>query len=142
MNDEQSKRLAEAADTIIQANESLEEAREAVHDRRFESENERERMTAGTQMMTRLDSAGKRVEDAIRKATMAAAACGRAQTYQRFRAASSDAKGGRALARSVPGVDGAINKRSRGEEALARLETALASAATIAFGEDEHPSAV
>src|SRR4051794_15902514 len=50
MNDEQSKRLADAADALLQASDAIEEAREAAGDKRFESEFERERVAALQQL--------------------------------------------------------------------------------------------
>jgi hypothetical protein len=135
MNDEQSKRLSEAADAIIQASDALEEARETMADRRFESEQERDRTQAAQQMTGKLDGAGKKVDDAVRKCTMAAAAAGRPGTFAAYKAADLAIREGRSLARRSGDQDGTAAKKAMAGEAMAKIEGALASAATIAFGE-------
>ncbi len=135
MNDEQSKRLSDAADAVIAASDALDDARDALNDARFESQAERDRLSASTQMTSKLDSAGKRIDDAIRKGTVAAASLARPGAYTRYRESTTAVREGRALARAALDQDGTSNKRAKGEEALTRLETALASAAVIVFGE-------
>lgn len=135
MNDEQSKRLSDAADAVIAASDALDDAREALNDARFDSQAERDRLSASTQMTSKLDNAGKRIEDAIRKGTVAAAALARGGAYNRYRESTMAAREGRALAKSALDQDGTANKRAKGQEALASLESALASAAVIVFGE-------
>lgn len=135
MNDEQSKRVSEAADAVLQAADALEDARESFNDKRFESAQERERLAAAQQMAGKLDNAGRRIEDAVRKGTIASAALDRRGAYSRYREATTAAREGRALARQAPNQDGTPGKRAKGEEALARLEAALNAAATIVFGE-------
>ncbi|MBI2764492.1 MAG: hypothetical protein HYX53_01130 [Chloroflexi bacterium] len=135
MNDEQSKRLADAADAVIAATEALDEARDALADKRFDGEQERDRVAAGQQLSSKLDNAGKRIEESIRKGTIAAAAIGRTGAYQRYRDAWAAVREGRALGRSAADQDGAANKRARGQEAADKLDTALTGAAFIVFGE-------
>jgi hypothetical protein len=135
MNEEQSKRLSDAAESLLQASDALDEARDAVNDKRFESEAERDRAAAASQMANRLDSAGKRIEDAIHKGTVAAAALARAGGYVRYREAIAAAREGRSLSKSAPEQDGSANKRAAGLEALTKLEAALAGAAAIVFPE-------
>ncbi len=135
MNEEQSKRLSEAAESILQASEALEEARDAIGDRRFESDQDRDRSAAAQQMTSRLDNAGKRIEDAVRKGTVAAAAGLRPGAFARYREAWTAVREGRGLARTAADQDGSANKKLRGQEALARLEDALEGAATIVFGD-------
>lgn len=135
MNDEQSKRLSEAADALIQAGDALEEARATLSDARFDSQVERDRIAAASQMSSKLDAAGKRIDDAVRKGTIAAAALARAGAYQRYRDATAAIREGRALARISSEQDGSANKRAKGEESLARLDAGLTSAAVIVFGE-------
>ncbi len=135
MNDEQSKRLSEAADAVIQASEALEEARESLKDKRFDSEVDRDRIAAAQQAASKLDAAGKKLEDAVRRGTIAAAALARPGSYARYREATAAAREGRGLARTAAEQDGSAAKRARGQEALARLEAALASAAAIVFGD-------
>jgi hypothetical protein len=135
MNDEQSKRLSDAADAVIQASAAVDEIHDSLTDPRFDSTVERERVSAAQQMANKLDSTGKRIEDAIRKATIAAAALANQGAYTRFREATAAVREGRALARAIPEQDGTANKRAKGQEALTRLEAALASAAAIVFGE-------
>lgn len=135
MNDEQSKRLSDAADALIQASDALEEARETLNDRRFDSEQERDRTQAAQQMTGKLDSAGKKVDDAVRKSTVAAAAMGKAGTFKTYKAADVAVRDGRGLARRSGDQDGTAAKKTMGAEALARLEAALESAAGIVFGE-------
>jgi len=135
MNEEQTKRLAEAAESLLQATTALDDARDAVNDRRFDSETERDRTTAATQMANRLENAGKRIDDAIHKGTIAAAALARPGAFQRYKDGAAAVQEGRGLGRAAPEQDGAANKRASGQQALARLEQALATAATIVFGE-------
>lgn len=135
MNDEQSKRLADAADAVMQAADALDDAREGIADRRFDSDQERDRMTAGQQMVSRLDGAGKRIEDALRKAATASAATGRPGSWATYREASASAREGRAMARGAAEADGSAQKRVRGEEAWDRLEAALEAAASLVFPE-------
>jgi hypothetical protein len=135
VNDEQSKRLADAADALITASEALEDARDALSDKRYESEQERERVAAAGQMSSKIDNAGKRIEDSIRKGTIAAAATGRAGAYKQYRDAWAAVREGRALGKTAADQDGTANKRARGQEALDRLDSALNGAAVIVFGE-------
>jgi hypothetical protein len=135
VNDEQSKRLSDAADALIQASDALEEARETMADRRFESEQERERTQAVQQMTSKLDAAGKKVDDAVRKCTMAAAATGRPGTFAAYKAADLAVRDGRSLARRAGDQDGTQAKKSMASEAMVKIEGALNSAAAIVFGE-------
>lgn len=134
MNDEQSKRLSDAADAVIAASDALDEARDALADRRFESELERERTQAAQQMTSKIDAAAKRIDDAVRKGTIAAAALARTGAYARYREAIDAVKAGRAAGKSAGEQDGTVNKRARGAEAVALLDTALSHAAAIVFG--------
>ena len=135
MNDEQSKRLSDAADALIQANDALDDARESINDTRFDSQVEREWLSAGQQMSSKLDAAGKRIEDAVRRGTIASAALARTGAYQRYRESTAAAREGRTLARQANEQDGSANKRAKAQEALAKLDAALTSAAVIVFGE-------
>jgi hypothetical protein len=135
MNDEQSKRLSDAADALIQASDALDDARDAMNDPRFDSTVERERLSAGQQMSSKLDNAGKRIDDAVRRGTIAAAALARAGAYQRYRESTTAVREGRALARMANDQDGTTAKRAKAQEGLERLEAALTSAAVIVFGE-------
>ena len=134
MNEEQSKRLSDAAESVLSASEALDEAREAMTDARFESEQERDRSQAAQQMASRLENAAKRVEDAVRKGTVAAAALAREGAFGRYRSATAAARKGRALAKSTPNQDGTAAKREQGAAALAKLDEAMAAAAAIVFG--------
>lgn len=133
MNEEQSKRLAEAADSLLQATDSLEDARDVVNDKRFDSDSDRDRSAAAIQMANKLDSAGKRIEEALRKATVAAAALARNGAYARYVEGVHAAREGRALARRSSDQDGSDNKRAAGQEALGKLEAALQIAAHLTF---------
>ncbi|MEX0784179.1 MAG: hypothetical protein WD557_16175 [Dehalococcoidia bacterium] len=135
MNDEQSKRLSDAADALIQAADALNEARESLSDRRFESEQERERTVAAQQMSSRLDAAGKRIEDALRKAVVASAASTRAGAWGAYREATMAVREGRGLARGASDADGSAQKRTRGEESWTRLNEALEATASLIFPE-------
>lgn len=135
MNDEQSKRLSDAAEMLVQAWEALDEARAMFSDRRFESEQERERMVAGQQMAARLDNAGKRIEEAVRKAAIAAAAAGRPGAWLRYQESIAAAREGRQLGRAASEADGSANKRARGQEAWDRLSAAAEEAAAMVFPE-------
>jgi hypothetical protein len=134
VNEEQSKRLSDAAESVLSASEALEEAREAMADARFESEQERERAQAAQQMASRMDNAARRVEDALRKGTVAAAALAREGAFSRYRTATAAAREGRSLAKSAPNQDGTAAKRDRGSAALAKLDEAMEAAAAIVFG--------
>ncbi len=134
MNEEQSKRLADASDALVQA--ALDEARELLTDRRFESEQERDRTSAGQNLGSKVDGAAKKIEDAIRKGAVAAGATGRAAGWERYREASAAAREGRALARTIADQDGSASKRSRGEEAIGRLDAALGAAVRLVFVPD------
>jgi len=134
MNEEQSKRLADAAEAILNATDALDEAREALGDRRFDSEQERERTQAIQQVSNRLDNAGKRVEDSLRKSVIAAATLGREGSYERYRSASAASREGRTLAKTATDQDGTLARRQRAEESLSRLDVALATAAALLFG--------
>ncbi len=135
MNDEQSKRLSDAADAVIQASDALDEAREALGDRRFDSELERERLQAAQQMTGKIDAAAKRIEEAVRKGTIASAALDRRGAYARYREAMGAVRSGRSTGKAAGEQDGSVNKRAKGTEAVALLEAALAAAAVIVFGE-------
>jgi hypothetical protein len=135
MNDEQSKRLSDAADAIIQASDALNEARDSLADRRFDSDQERERMAAAQQMTSRLDAAGKRIEEALRKAAVASAASGRGGAWEAYRQAVLHTRQGRTLAKSALDADGSGPKRTRGEEAWKLLNGALESSASLVFPE-------
>lgn len=135
MNEEQSKRLADAADTILNAADALEDAREALADRRFDSDQERERAQAIQQVASRLENAGKRIDDSLRKSVVAAATLGREASYDRYRAATASSREGRQLARSAADQDGTAARRQRAEDSLTRLEAALSTAAALTFGD-------
>jgi len=135
MNDEQSKRLSEAADAVIQASDAVDDARESLNDKRFDSELERERIQAGQQIANKLDAAGKKIEDALRRGTVAAAALGRPGAYAKFQEAKAAAREGRGLGKSAADQDGTANKRTRAQESIEKLDAALTSAAAIVFGE-------
>jgi len=135
MNDEQSKRLSDAADAVIQASDALDEAREALGDKRFDSDLERERLQAAQQMTGKIDAAAKRIEEAVRKGTIAAAALDRGGGYVRYREAIGAVRSGRTTGKAAGDQDGSVNKRARGTEAVATLDAALSSAAAIVFGE-------
>jgi len=135
MNDEQSKRLSDAADALIQASDALDEARDALADARFDSQVERDRLSASQQMTSKLENAGKRIEEAVRRGTVAAASLARPGAYQRYRDSTAAAREGRYLARLANEQDGSVNKRAKGTESLTKLDEALSIAATIVFGE-------
>jgi hypothetical protein len=136
MNDEQSKRLADAADALMTAADALDEARDATMDPRFDRDLERERLAAAQQMGQRIDNAGKRIEEAVRKGTAASAAAGRGGAWIRHRTATASAREGRMLARQAMEADGITNKRAGADDAVMKLEEALAMAAIIVFGDE------
>jgi len=96
---------------------------------------ERDRIPAAQQMSSKLDNAGKRIDDAVRKGTIASATLARPGAYARFRDATAAAREGRALGKSANDVDGTANKRARGQESLDKLDAALTAASIIVFGE-------
>jgi hypothetical protein len=135
MNEEQSKRTADAAEAIVSAAEALDEAREASNDRRFDSEQERDRQAATQQLGSRVESAAKRIDEAVRKGAVAAAVAGRAGGFDRYREAAAAAREGRALGRTISDQDGTPARRARAEEALERLAQALQTASELVFVE-------
>ncbi len=135
MNDEQSKRLSEATDALILANDALKDARDACNDARFERDTDRERLAAAQQMGSKVDAAAKRLEEAVRRSTVAAAANGRAGAWPRYQEAVAKAREGRAKAKSVPESDGVPARRTAATEGVALMEAALAQAAAIVFSE-------
>lgn len=134
MNEEQSKRLSDAANAVITAADALQDARDSLGDKRFGSEQERERLQAAQQTANRIDQAGKRVDEALRKAAVAALALLREGAYEHYLEAAAVAREARAMARSAPDQDGTAAKRERAEQALASLEAVLRTAAGFAFG--------
>jgi hypothetical protein len=134
VNDEQSKRLSDAADAIISASDAMAEARDALADKRFESDQERDRTQAIQQVAGKVDNAGKRIDDALRKAVIACAALAREGAYQRYLEATALVREGRALGKTAPDQDGSAAKRERAEAAISSLDKALAAAASLVFG--------
>ena len=135
MNDEQSKRLSDAADAVIQASDALDEARDALGDKRFDSDLERERLQAAQQMTGKIDAAAKRIEEAVRKGTIAAATLDRGGAYARYREAIGAVRSGRTTGKAAGDQDGSTNKRARATEAVDMLDAALAAAAVMVFCE-------
>ena len=135
MNEEQAKRLADAADAILQAGDALDEAREAIADKRFDGDIERDRIAAAQQMTAKLDAASKKIQDALRKSAIAAAAASRAGAYVRYRAALTATREGRVLARTAGDQEGTANKRARGEEAASKFDEAINAAAALTFAD-------
>jgi hypothetical protein len=135
MNDEQSRRLSLAADAVLKASRALEEAREAVAGTRSETTQDRERQQAAGRAAARLEAAARRIEDALHRGAVAAATLGRTGAYPRYQGALQSLREGRETARSLrqPGV--AALERS--EDALARIEAALNTAAALTFGDDQ-----
>jgi hypothetical protein len=133
VNEEQSKRLAEAAEAIMLAREALDEATDALDDRRFESENERERSMAAGQLGNRADAAAKRLDDAIRRATSAAAATGSPGAFERYTTARAAVREGRALAKPSSEQDSPGERRSRIREAVGAFERAFTTTARGVF---------
>lgn len=135
MNDEQSKRLAEAADAVLLANEALSEASESMHDPRLESGQDRERSRAAQQLASRLDNAAKRIEDSLRRGALAAATLGTPGAFARYREAVAAARGAREAARIIPDADGTAQKREAADAAMQQLTTALEGAIALVFAE-------
>ncbi len=135
MNDEQSKRIAEAAEAVVQATEALDDAREVLQDRRFDSDVERERQAASGLLASRVDGAARRIEDAVRKSAVAAATTARAGAYKRYMEAAAAANKGRSLGKTITDQDGSPAKRARAEEAIEELNRALQTAADLVFTE-------
>jgi hypothetical protein len=133
MNEEQARRRAEATEAIILAADVLDDAREAVNDSRSSRELERDRMSAAQQMASRIETAGKRIEDALRKACVAAAVNGRADAWSTFRVAQASVREARAKAKAAPDADGAGAKQNSGREAVERLAAAIETAAALVF---------
>ena len=92
-------------------------------------------MAAVQQVSAKIENAGKKVEDAIRRGTVASAANGRAGAWGRYREALAAARYGRFLGRTTLDQDGVTNKRTRSQEAIGYLDSAVGSAAIIVFGD-------
>ena len=135
MNDEQSKRVADAADAVLQANEALSEARDSTKDPRLESTQDRDRTQAAQQMASRLDNAAKRIEDALRRGALAAATLGTPGAFARYSEAVAAARSGRETARSIQDADGTPAKVGAAEVALGQLATAVEGAIALVFAE-------
>lgn len=135
MNEEQTKRLADAAEAVLSASDSLDDARETLADRRYESEQERERLQAIQQSVNKIDQCAKRAEEALRKGVVAAATRGGPSAYPRYREGISAAREARTLAKSAPDQDGTLARRQRAEEAIGKLQAAVTIAASFVFGE-------
>ncbi len=136
MNEEQTKRVSDAADAVLNAADALNDARESLSDKRYQSELERERTQAVQQTANRIESAARRIDDALRKATIAAATLQRDGAYKARQKAVATLREGRTAGRSAPDQDGGIaQKRERAETALTQLETALAAAASLVYRE-------
>ena len=135
MNDEQSRRLAEAADAIIGAGEAIEEARASTDDSAFGKELERERAAAAQRMASRIEAAARKTEDALRKATVAAATVETPNAWSAYRDAVTAIRAARTAARSAPDADGSANRRDMGGQAVERLTHALTAAAAMTFKE-------
>ncbi len=133
MNEEQSKRLADAADAVIQSAEAAAEAAEALEDPRFASEQERDRTQAAQQVASKLENAGKKVHDALRKGAVAAAASGRAGVYEAYQAGAAAASTSRDEAKAIGNEDGSANKQAKAQQSRESLETALNAAVKLVF---------
>lgn len=135
MNEEQSKRLADAAEAVISAADALEEARAALDDAKFNSDQERDRTQAIQQATSRLDTARKKLEDALRKGAVASVAAGRQGMFARYQGASAAVREARTTAKNAAEQDGTQAKRTMALEALGQLETALNTSAALVFGD-------
>ncbi|MFN0095725.1 MAG: hypothetical protein ACKVVT_13230 [Dehalococcoidia bacterium] len=132
MNDEQTKRLADAADAFWQARELLAEAVEATCAAGFDGA-ERERVSAGQVMLNRLEAAIKRNDDALKKAAIAAAACGRPGAWDRIKAGIEQLRSARKAAGEARDADGSLNKREKAKQAISALEEALDAMQQLVF---------
>jgi hypothetical protein len=135
MNDEIARRIAAAVEAVLEAADALAEARAAVGDPRFESSHERERSAAVKRASHTLDTASRRIEQGLRRAAVAASLRERHSVYTRYSEAMAALFVGRESARSAPSGDGTPERRSRLQDALARLEAAQRTAASFAFGD-------
>ncbi len=135
MNEEESRRVSLAAEAVLRATDSLEEARTALRDERWDSGQERDRQQAAGTAAGRLEKAAGKIEEALRRGAVAAAVSGRNGAYPRYRGAATALREGRAAARSSREQDGTQARRARAEEALEQLEAALTTAAALALGD-------
>jgi hypothetical protein len=133
MNEEQTKRLAEAAEAFWQASELLMEAAEATCDARFEKDAERERIAAGQLMLSKLDNASKRIEDALKKSVVAAAACGRPGAWDLAREGLDELRAARRITGEARDTDGSGNKRDKARVAVASLTNAMQAMQQLVF---------
>ncbi len=133
MNEEQSKRLAEAADAVLQSAEAVEEASAALSDPRFESDQERDRTQAAQQAASKLENAAKRTQDALRKAAVAAASSAQVGVYEIYQGGATAAAASRDAAKGISNEDGSANKQARAQQSMESLRTALAAAVGLVF---------
>ena len=133
MNEEQSKRLADAADAVIQSSEAVAEAADALSDPRFSGEQERDRTQAAQQAANKLENGGKKVQDALRKAAVAAASSATAGVYERYQAGAAAAAASRDGAKAIANEDGSANKQAKAQQSMESLDAALASAVSLVF---------
>ncbi len=136
MNDEQSRRLAEAADAIIAASDALEEARVSTDDGTFAKEFERERLAAAQRMAARVEVAARKTEEAVRRATIAGAATAAPGGWPQHIEAVTAVRRAKAAVKSVPDADGSVARRDLGLQAIESLNQALALAAVLVFHAD------
>jgi len=133
MNEGQSKRVADAADAVLQSAEAVAEATAALADPKFSSEQERDRSQAAQQAASKLDNAGKRIQEALKKGAIAAASNGQPGTYGAYQAGAAAAGASRDDAKAIANEDGSANKQAKATQSMEGLEVALAAAVGLVF---------
>jgi hypothetical protein len=123
--EEADKRLVEAADSVMTANEALTEARNTVGDTRFASEREQERTQAFQAAQKAADNTVKRLEESLKKATIAAALKGTPGAFAAHGAAAQYLATARNELRLAANADGMAAKQEKLRATVAASEAAI-----------------
>ncbi len=131
--EEADKRLVEAADAVIGASELLGEARSTLDDPRFGSEKEPERLQAFQAAQRATENAVKKLEEALKKATVAAAVRGASGAFAQYRAVGDKLTLARAELKAAPNADGGAAKQERLRAGIGAADEALAIVQGLVF---------
>lgn len=135
MNEEQARRLAQAAEAFVEALAALAEARAASFANDLEASLERVRQQAARRAATALEQAARRLEEAATRTAVALAALRLAGAFAAVRRTLETAREVRARSRTIPDADGGAARRSAAQAALEELERASEELARLLFPE-------
>ena len=135
MNAEAERRLAEAADAIMSSVAALAETLDGLNDSRLGAESVQVRQQAMSSVLSRGEQAVRRLEEALKKATIAAAATRVGGAYSRYKEAHSALADAQAYMSMVRDADGTPAKLEKLRSAYAALERALDVAQSFVFVE-------